>query len=421
MTYQEALDYIASLAPRGWRLGLDRMGAFCEAAGLSETLRSINYVHIAGTNGKGSTTAFTQSLLVEAGKRTGAFFSPYVVDPRERVQFGRSMIGKEELAEVTEALIPIAEQFTETEFGGITEFEFKTAVGFEYWRRKKCDWVALEVGLGGRYDATNVVTPAVSVITSIGLDHVAILGSTLAAIAREKAGIIKPGVPVVVGILPPEAMEVVEEVAADCGSQIWRYGREVLWERSGTVVTPAGHYDGLVPGLKGDIQRHNLALAIAALDAARVRLDPEPARLGASRAFAPGRFQVVEALGTTFVFDGAHNTEAARNLTEVFQSDFCFFGARIVTNMVRGHELDDFYREILPIIQTAHVVPIGVPRAYPVEETLSAIRQLGKSAQGHETLEEGLKAAALEAGPDELVLVTGSYYLVGEALRLLLP
>ncbi|HEY0866603.1 MAG TPA: hypothetical protein VGE01_04465, partial [Fimbriimonas sp.] len=220
MTYPEALAYVSGLEPRGWRLGLDRMQAFIDRAGLSQNVGrppgtdpagkpGARFIHVAGTNGKGSVTAFLQSMLVEHGYRTGAFFSPYVVDPRERVQFGRSLISESDFASVVAHLKPIAESFSETEFGGITEFEFKTAVGVEYWRRKRCEWVALEVGLGGRLDATNVVHPACSAIVSIGYDHTQILGDTLEKIAFEKAGIVKPETPLVVGDVPEPARRVI--------------------------------------------------------------------------------------------------------------------------------------------------------------------------------------------------------------------
>ena len=150
--YEQAMAYIAELAPRGWRLGLDRMEEFINLSGsLNQNItQKPKFIHIAGTNGKGSTTAMVQSCLVEQGYATGAFYSPYVVEPRERIQFGRDMISEEELSKIWEYLAPISEKLNDSEFGGVTEFEFKTAIGFEYWKRKPCDFVALEVGLGGR-------------------------------------------------------------------------------------------------------------------------------------------------------------------------------------------------------------------------------------------------------------------------------
>lgn len=418
MTYQAALQYIASLEPKGWRLGLDRMTAFCEKAGLNDSLGAPggpSYIHVAGTNGKGSTTAYLQSLMVEAGFRTGAFFSPYVVDPRERVQFGRDLIPEEDLAGVTHSLIPVAESFEETEFGGITEFEFKTAVGFAYWKQKRCEWVALEVGLGGRLDATNVVTPAASIIVSVGLDHVSILGDTRAKIATEKAGIIKPGVPVVMGDLHPEAAGVVEEIARQKKAPLWRFGHEVQWdEATASITTPRGRIESVTPGLVGVKQGHNLALAVAAMQAGGISLSEDIVRRGAANAFAPGRFQVIKALGATFIFDGAHNTDSAQVLRETLQTRYPGKRIVMVTNMVQGHDPDEFYREIAPLASAVIVAPIDFHRAFAVEPIAEALTKYVPDTSTASSIQEALQRASQ---PDAIVLVTGSFYLVGEGIR----
>jgi len=421
MTYQAALQYIASLEPKGWRLGLDRMAAFCEKAGLNGSLGAPggpSYIHVAGTNGKGSTTAYLQSLMVEAGFQTGAFFSPFVVDPRERVQFGRELIPEEDLAQVTQSLIPVAESFEETEFGGITEFEFKTAVGFAYWKQKQCEWVALEVGLGGRLDATNVVTPAASIVVSVGLDHVSILGDTLAKIAAEKAGIIKPGIPVVMGDLHHEAAAVVTEIAKQTGAPLWRSGQEVQWdEASASITTPMGRIEDVKPGLVGVKQGHNLALAVAAMQAAGIPLSEDAIRRGAANAFAPGRFQTIQALGTTFVFDGAHNTDSAKVLRQTLQTRYPNRRIVMVTNMVQGHDPDEFYREIAPLASAAIVAPIDFHRAFPVEPISNVLTKYVADTTTATSIEEALERAAQLADSDSVVLVTGSFYLVGDGIR----
>lgn len=423
MTYEEALAYIASLEPRGWRLGLDRMEAFVGRAGLTDALGAEGgpqFIHVAGTNGKGSVTAYLQSLLVEGGFQTGAFFSPFVYDPRERVQFGREMISREDLAALTAELQPIAESFSDTEFGGITEFEFKTALGFLYWKRKRCEWVALEVGLGGRLDATNVVTPRASVIVSIGLDHTSILGHTLAEIAFEKAGVIKPGVPVVVGQMPDEALCVIEEVARKQAAEIWRFGREVRLGESGEIVTPKRRHAALTPGIHGSMQGHNLSLAIAALDAAGLELNDRAEERGALAAYAPGRHELIDHNGHRLLFDGAHNPDAAKVLVQGIQ-DVLEPGEKIVlvTGMVAGHEPEVFYREIAPLVRSAHVVPIDFHRALPVEAVGEALSGLIPAVTTHLSLCEGISAAERDAAKNELIVVTGSFYLVGEVGRTL--
>lgn len=422
MTYQEALAYIASLAPRGWRLGLDRMQAFVDKIGLQDALGAPSgpqFVHVAGTNGKGSVTAYLQSILVESGYRTGAFFSPFVYDPRERVQFGREYIPKEDLARLTEELMPIAESFSETDFGGITEFEFKTALGFLFWKRMKCEWVALEVGLGGRLDATNVVTPRASVIVSIGLDHVSILGHTLAEIAYEKAGVIKPGIPVVVGQMPQEALEVIERVAQEQHAPTWRYGKEIIWHPTGEVSTPNGrHKTAPKPGISGSMQEHNLSLAVAALDAANASISDKAFVTGSQFAYAPGRFETLEHNGRQILMDGAHNPDAARVLVEGL-SKIAKPDQRIIliTGMVAGHEPGDFYRELAPLISSAHVVPIDFHRALPPATVSESLQELGVPSIVHATVQEGIAAAEADAAKDDLILVTGSFYLVGEVGR----
>lgn len=415
MTYQNALDYIASLAPRGWRLGLDRMQAFCERAGLGDALGAPGgpqFVHVAGTNGKGSTTAYLQSLMVEAGLRTGAFFSPYVVDPRERVQLGRELISPEELAEIVEELRPAAEAFTETSFGGITEFEFKTAVGFRCWQRNRCEWVALEVGLGGRLDATNVVTPRAGIVVSIGLDHTNLLGDTLEQIAFEKAGIVKPGVPIVIGAMEEGPRRVIEEVAREQGAPVLLFGRDVDWA-DGTVTTPNRRLEGIRTGIVGEKQGQNFALALAALEAAGVALDDDAVRRGAERAYVPGRFEVREVDGRTVVFDGAHNADSARVLRATLDREYPGVPIQLVTNMVQGHDVTAFYGPLADRLAIAHVVPIDFHRARTVHETAAVLERLVPSVEAHASVREGLRAAREGEG---LILVTGSFYLVGEVV-----
>jgi dihydrofolate synthase/folylpolyglutamate synthase len=421
MTYQEAVAYIASLEPRGWRLGLDRMQEFVRRAELENATGlpgGPQYIHVAGTNGKGSTTAYLQSLMVEAGFRTGAFFSPYVVDPRERIQFGRQLIPQEDFARLTEELVPAAESLSETDFGGITEFEFKTALGFLYWKREACDWVALEVGLGGRLDATNVVRPAATIVVSISLDHMQFLGETLSAIAYEKAGIIKAGIPCMVGDLPAEAMKVVEQRANEAGAPLWRYGQEIRWA-DGTVITPRREHTRVRTGIPGARQEINVSLAIAAMDAVGISGTSEQVSEGARLAYAPGRFEERTLNGKTVIFDGAHNPEAAEVLRKTLDERFPGKSLILVTNMLQGHELDPFYRPLAASV--AHIAPIDFHRRREVADTARELRPLIEEVREHLSVQDALSAAVAEARPQDLVVVTGSFYLVGEALRSIGP
>jgi dihydrofolate synthase/folylpolyglutamate synthase len=422
MTYKESLTYIASLAPRGWRLGLDRMQALVERAGITDSLgqpEGPQYIHIAGTNGKGSVTAFVQSMLIESGYNTGAFFSPFVYDPRERVQLGREYITPQEMADITEWLKPIAESFTGTDFGGVTEFEFKAALAFEAYKRHKCEWVALEVGLGGRLDATNVVSSQSSAIVSIGLDHTSILGETHQLIAHEKAGVMRPGKITVVGEVNEESMREIQKCAEETSTTLWRVGREVQYTAN-TVSTPARTYKDLEPGLPGEIQHHNLAVAIACMDAANATKSEEGIQAGARRAVIPGRFQLKTWRGRRFLLDGAHNREAAKVLAQELKR---MAPKRVIllTNMVQGHDPTHFYSELTELCTEAHVVPIDFHRAQPVAETAKAIESTGIKPHTYHSVHDGIHGAHANANEDDLIVVTGSFYLVGEVGRAMWP
>jgi len=414
MTYEESLAYISNLEGRGWRLELDRIEHFVDLAGLRSYVSGEDrpyYFHVAGTNGKGSVTAFLQSMLVSAGYPTGAFFSPYVVDPRERIQIGRDLISESDFAQVATRIREIAVAMEDSEFGGVTEFEFKTVMGFEAWRRTNCRAVALEVGLGGRLDATNVVQPAVCGIVSIGLDHTSILGPTEDVIASEKAGIIKPGIPVVMGILSPPARESVHRRAAELNSQAWEVGVDIVIDGD-HVTTPAGSVRGVQPSLGGKWQMHNAALAIGMLHAAGIT--SESLAEGISMAVAPGRFEVRQRAGNVVVLDGAHNGPAGASLVETLRQRFGDTRFTLITNMLVGHQIEDFYSVFDGIVDEVIVAPIFNSRARSTAEVREELGHLFPTARAANSVAEAFALA--ETGP---ILVTGSNYLVGDAIRFL--
>ncbi|MDX2064370.1 MAG: cyanophycin synthetase [Fimbriimonadaceae bacterium] len=418
MNYAEALAYVGGLESRGWKLGLERVRSFVQATGGGDRLEGPSaptYFHVAGTNGKGSTTAFLQSALVELGEVTGAFFSPYVVDPRERVQIGRALISEAEFAEVVTELAPIAEAMAGDELGPITEFEFKTAVGFATWARHRCTAVALEVGLGGNYDATNIIGTSYPIIVSIGLDHMHILGDTLGKIAFEKAGVIRSGRPVMIGEMPGEARDVIEAVARERGAEVVRYGREIVREGA-DVKTPFGTIRDLRPGLYGDRMEHNAALAASALLAAGYE-DHLAIRRGIAVTTIPGRFQVEQLAGSagekTVVLDGGHNPDAARHFVRAFAERYPNRTAAVVTGMLQGHDPEAFFREVRPIAREFHLSPIDFFRARD-PQTLAEYGA-GIPTTVHPSVESAL-SSALESSA-ELVVVHGSNYLVGEVIR----
>ncbi len=412
MTYEEAQEYVAALPPRGWRLGLERMAEFARRAGLDRL--DSNFVHVAGTNGKGSVTAYLQSIFIEAGFTTGAFFSPFVYDPRERVQVGRELISRADFSRLVSMLKPVADSLSDSEYGGISEFEMKTAVGFAYWQERACEWVALEVGLGGRYDSTNIITPRASVITSIGLDHVAILGDTYAQIASEKAGVIKQGVPVVVGAVPDEAMEVIRAEAAGKCAPMWGLGQEISVRLEGggyCVTTPERLVAGLSPGLIGVKQPENMALAVSACLAAGLELPDSIFRRAVQKAFVPGRFEVRTVQDQMIILDGAHNGEAAEVLAQTLEDRFPGQRFALITGMVAGHDPARFYGPLTGKIDEVFITPIDFHRAVSPDELAQSLRSVFPSAETCGSPKDALERALQTELP---ILVTGSFYLVGE-------
>lgn len=402
MTYAEALAYIAALPPRQYRGGVERMEAFLKQAGLGDFLGPHPaYFHVAGTNGKGSTTAYLQSILVESGLNCGAFFSPYVYDPRERIQRGRDLIPEADFARLATQLRALGRE-------DISEFEFKTALGFAYWKENNVDAVALEVGLGGRFDATNVVTPAASVIVSIGLDHTGILGDTYREIAWQKSGVIKSGVPAITGLMNDEAAAMIELVAADVRAPLYRLGREV--ELHGDRVSVAGwSLDGLQPGIQGAMQRENMAVAVAAVLLSGKVTDHDAIRRGVQNARIPGRFERRSLAGLPCLLDGAHNGEASQVLRDGI--DRVFPGQRftLLTGMVRGHDAARFYGPLREVVTHALFVPVTGPRGRDPHEL--ALDSGLPNSRAFDDLAEAIEVAK-EIG--EPILVTGSFYLLGE-------
>ncbi len=420
MNFAEAEAALSRFQSRGWRLGLDRMRHFLAELGLDGYAwgpERPRYLHVAGTNGKGSVTRMLQGLLEAAGERAGACYSPYVHSVRERVQIGLDLISEEEFARLTPLLLAAGERTEAAGLGGPTMFELKTALGFLAWRDAGCTAIALETGLGGRLDATNVVDPAVSVITSISLDHTQHLGSALAEIAREKAGIIKPGRPVIAGSLPAEAIAEVESAAKASGSPLWRLGREGIAEagKDGWSLSwPGGSLEAARPALPGDWQGGNAALALAAMAAAGLALEPDAARRALAEAWLPGRLERRRFGSVPVVLEGAHNEESARLAADWLAGEPGWSGGwTLVFSGLQGHDTPAVCRALAARARSIHLCPLDDPRALSREELESASSGAERPWTWHDSAAEAIRAAA-EDGP---VLAAGSYVLVCEAGR----
>lgn len=435
LTYQEALDYIYSFVdyerislegPR--RFDLSRITALLELLG--QPHRRYKAVHIAGTKGKGSTAAMIESILRAAGYKTGLFTSPHLHTYRERIQTGGQLITEKQLAAHVERLIPLGERFS-----GLTAFEILAALAFYHFAQEKIEWVILETGLGGRLDATNVVDPAVAVITLIGYDHMDILGHRLSQIAFEKAGIIKEGRPVVSVPQRPTALRVIKRACRERGAPLTLVGRDWTWERKGFDLkgqkldvychkkSDAGSlslcrdYANLYIPFLGAHQLVNTATGVATVaELARqgVSLSPENVAEGLKSAFWPGRLEVLNK-EPLLVIDGAHNVDSARAVAKGLREYLPYEHLILVLGFSADKDIDGIFRELLPLAYQVIVTQSRHPRAADLDLLKEKVRARGWEALPCRSTEEALWQAMGLARREDLVCITGSLYVVAEA------
>ncbi len=423
--YTAVKDYLYSLKAGGMKFGIDRMQRLAATIGHPE--RSYQVIHVAGTNGKGSVAAMIESVLRAAGFRTGLYTSPHLVKLGERVQVDRRMLSEAEIVAYANELRPLAEKAAAHAVDEhATFFEFMTAMAFLQFERKRVDVAIVETGMGGRLDATNVVQPEVSVITSIGLDHCAELGDTVEKIAREKAGIIKPGRPVVIGRMPAGAENVIREVAAALGSPVHSV-REVFGEDiAGYPVT----------NLEGDHQRWNAGTATLTVrllnekgSAASERAEnpniEESIRRGLQTVDWPGRWQRIEVGDRHLILDASHNPEGAVELDKNLSRLVAATGRKpiIVAGVLGEFRARALLEVVLRHAAEIHFVTPHQARATPFEEMLALV-----PANARHLVHRGELSGILPAPgscalgrPGDTIVVTGSIYLLGEVLERLEP
>jgi dihydrofolate synthase / folylpolyglutamate synthase len=418
VTYQEALDYLTSLGRFGIKLGLERTEALLHALGDPQDL--FQGVHVAGTNGKGSVCAMVASVLQSAGYRVGLMPKPHLISYTERIQVDQQPIAEADFAALLTELQPTISKVA-SELGPPTEFEILTSAALYYFARAGIDLLVCEVGLGGRLDSTNVLDLGVSVITNIALDHTQHLGSTLEAIAAEKAGILKPDSIAITGAQPP-ALAVIEAKAREQQIPLLRLGQEtevsaIDKEWAGvqaTITTPGGTYRDLRIPLLGLYQAGNAALAVAAIDALRSRgwdISDGALRDGLARTRWPGRLEVIDRNPIVLV-DGAHNPAGLERSLAAVQK--LAKGRRLV--IVFGAMRDKDLPSMLELLRGANAPVIfsriDWHRAAP--PTVLA-EQFHAESETAESSADALSRARERAGRDGIVFVCGSLYLVGEA------
>lgn len=386
-------------------------------------------VHVAGTKGKGSTAAMISSILSSAGMRVGLYTSPSLHTVTERIRVGMEPIAQEDFAGLVERMWPEVEWVGEHGgYGPLMYFEFLTALAFQHFSETNVDFQVIEVGLGGRLDATNVVHPAVSVITSISLDHTSVLGDTIPLIAAEKAGIIKDGVPVVVAPQDGEALETIRRIADERRSPMVDVGRELSWQPQhadidGQAFTVNGlndSYEVKIP-LIGEYQQENAAAAIAAAETlidAGYPLTRSDILEGLRNVRWPGRFQVLRRDGPLVIADGAHNPYSMRRFVEALTRHVEFEHPFVVFGAVSGHSAVGMLEELVALDPTVIAVQSRHPKAAAVEEIAEAAQAVGVSVvMEHRGVGDATRRALDLATSKDAVIGTGSLSVVGEMIE----
>jgi dihydrofolate synthase/folylpolyglutamate synthase len=431
MDYQEALEYLLRFAdyerlPRsGIVWDLRRIERLLERLGNpQDTSRS---VHIAGTKGKGSTSAMIASVLKQAGYRVGLYTSPHLLSYTERIQVNGKPIAEDDWARLTERLRPEVEAENRIgDLGELTTFEILTAMAFTHFRQVKADYQVLEVGLGGRLDATNVVRPQVCVITSVSFDHMDVLGDTLAKIAGEKAGIIKSGASVVSAPQFTEAMEVIEGVCREKGVRLVKVGKDITWEKgsynsegqSFRVKGLRGDYDLWIP-LLGEHQMENAANAVAVLELLTgmgAKIPAADIAYGLAKVNWPGRLQV---LGHEpwVVVDGAHNAYSMKRLGEALRQYFKYDKLTLILGFGGDKDIAGMVAEAVKMTGDVILVSSRHPRSVKAEVLAEEFSRHGVMPHSAESVTKAIELALSRCNRDDLICAAGSIFVIAEVME----
>ncbi|MFQ5838418.1 MAG: glutamate ligase domain-containing protein [Thermoplasmata archaeon] len=419
MGYEDTVGYLYGLQRFGIKLGLDNIRDLLSRLG--DPHRGFRSIHVAGSNGKGSVCAFLDSILRRAGYRVGLYTSPHLVRFNERIKVNGIDVSDEDVVRLTEEIRPHAEAMTAlAKASQPTFFEFTTAMAFQYFREQDVDAALVEVGMGGRLDATNVVRPEVAAITRIGMEHTEYLGMTLERIAREKAGIIKEGIPV--WTVDQPAVDVIEERCRALGAPLRVVGRDLHVARTAkglegqkVLFSDDGTWEYDV-ALLGSYQAENAALAFGVIQELRERgwrISETAVRRGYSEARWPARLQVVNRY-PTIVLDSTHTTEGAQELRKSLEELFPGRRLILVIGILRDKDLKGMVAQLMPLCQSVIATEADTERAFRAEQVAEAFRGAG-SVKVVRRVAEAVDTALSMAGSNDIVLITGSLYTAGEA------
>ncbi len=430
--YKAALEYLYSFVDFSMqkadtyspeRFKLERMQALVASLGNPQDMYPS--IHVAGTKGKGSVCILCATSLHAAGYKVGLYTSPHLDDYSERIQIDGEFIPHDDFVEMVEAIKPYIAAIPE-----LTTFEITTALAFMYFQQRKVDAAVIEVGLGGRLDATNVVHPIVCVITSISYDHTQLLGNTLTLIAGEKAGIIKPGIPVVTSPQEEEARQVIERVCRERGSTLVQVGQDILYQsvskslegQSIQVWSADENQKSAITlsfPLLGAHQAENAATAYAALkiyDRDRLKIAPGAIKRGFSNAFWPGRFEIVQR-NPPVVLDCAHNRDSALKLHLTLDEYYPGKSVILVFGASEDKDIAGMFSELIPSVKELIAVKSFHPRAIDPDKLVEMAHTFGYSVTCIEDIPQAVEQALQMVSEDDLVLVTGSIFVVAEARK----
>lgn len=428
MTYEEAMNYISNVGKFGSNYGLERTCRLLEILGSPQ--KKLKLIHIAGTNGKGSTTAMITKVLRGVGYKVGMYTSPYLEEFEERIQINGENICKVTLVSLLEQVKIAIDKVIEEGYEHPTEFEIITALMFLHFYNEKVDYGVIEVGLGGRLDSTNVLTPKVSVITSISLDHMNILGDNLKDIAREKAGIIKEGVPVILYPQEKEAEEVILKTAKEKNSKVHFVKREngklidINYEELYQKVQIEGcknTYTINLP-LLGEHQILNLGVALNTIEALfeieNIQLDKNLVEKSLEDVKWIGRLEVLERKPTILI-DGAHNIAGIKALRKNVQKYFKYNKIYLLLGILADKQVKEMIEEITPMAEKVYALTPHSERAELSEDLKIEIKKCNSNVVSMENYEEAFLSALKEADKEDLILISGSLYMIGDMRKII--
>ena len=415
MNYEQALEYIHSVNWTFCKPGLERTVELCAALGNPQ--EKLRFIHVAGTNGKGSTSAMLASVLQNAGYKTGLYTSPYIRTFCERIRVDGENIPKETLASLTERVRPIADAMEDKP----TEFELITALAFTYFTEQNCDVVVLEVGLGGRLDSTNVIqNTALSIITGIDFDHTALLGNTIQEIATEKAGIIKQGRPVLFGGEEGEALDVIRAFALENNAPVYTVDRSSYCQREATLGGTTFdylHYTDLRLPLLGAYQPYNATLVLTAIELLNRQgfaIDEGAVRKGLACVRWPARFELLSH-EPIIIYDGGHNPEGVRAAVASVRAYFGTQRVNLLSGVMADKDRSEMIETMKPIIARAFTVTPNNPRALAAADYAAQLSAHGISAVSYGSVADGVRAAIESSKQEGIPLIClGSLYLYEE-------